>query len=74
MEGPITPWNYYKREAFDRIWNQISTEKFLQKTIGTKNPRDRVKSSWHNLDPNEMYYIWAGITNLFRYRNRSIKI
>ncbi|NHJ22462.1 MAG: ATP-binding protein [Candidatus Lokiarchaeota archaeon] len=74
LDGPISYWNYYKRESFDRIWNQISTEKFLQKTIGTKGPRDRVKSSWQNLDPNEMYSIWAGITSLFRYRNGSIKI
>jgi len=74
LDGQITPWNYYKREAFDRIWNEISTENFLKKTIGTKNPRDRVKSSWQNLDPNEMYSIWAGITSLFRYRNKSIKI
>lgn len=74
LDVPITPWNYYKREAFNRIWKEIPTEKFLKKTIGTKNPRDRVKSSWQSLDPNEMYSIWAGITNLFRYRDRSIKI
>ena len=74
LDGPITYWNYYKREAFNRIWKEIPTEKFLKKTIGTKNPRDRVKSSWENLDPNEMYSIWAGITSLFRYRDKSIKI
>ena len=74
LDGPITYWNYYKRESFDRIWKEIPTEKFLKKTIGTKNPRDRVKSSWESLDPNEMYSIWAGIANLFRYRNGSTKI
>ena len=74
LDGPITPWNYYKREAFNRIWKEIPTESFLKKTIGTKNPRDRVKSSWQSLDPDLMYSIWAGITNLFRYRDRSVKI
>jgi len=74
LGGPITPWNYYKREAFNRIWKEIPTENFLKKTIGTKGPRDRVKRSWESLDPNEMYSIWAGITNLFRYRDKSIKI
>lgn len=72
--GPVTPWNYYKREAFDRIWKQIPTEPFLQKTIGTKSPRERVKSTWQNLDPNEMYEIWKGITSLFRYREKSIRL
>jgi len=74
LDGPITPWNYYKREAFNRIWKEIPTEKFLKRTIGTKNPRDRVKSSWQSIDPDKMYLIWAGITSLFRYRDRSIKI
>ena len=74
LDGPITPWNYYKREAFNRIWKEIPSESFLKKTIGTKNPRERVKSSWQSLDPDVMYSIWAGITNLFRYRDRSIKI
>jgi DNA helicase HerA-like ATPase len=74
LDGSITPWNYYKREAFDRIWKEIPTENFLKKTIGTKNPRDRIKSSWQNLDPNYMYSIWTGITSLFRYRDKSIKI
>lgn len=74
LDGPITPWNYYKRVAFDRIWNQIPTEQFLQKTIGTKSPRDRVKSTWQNLDPDEMFQIWKGITSLFRYREKSIRL
>ena len=68
IEPEIKPWNYYKREAFDRIWNQIPTEAFLTKTIGSKSPRDRVKSAWNNLDADEMYSIWSGVANLFRYR------
>ena len=74
LDKAITPWNYYKRESFDRIWNEIPKDSFLQKTIGTKGPRDRIKSSWQSLNPDEMYSIWAGITSLFRYRERSIKI
>ena len=74
LDGPFTPWKYYKREAFNKIWNQIPTEQFLRKTIGTKNPRDRVKSTWNNLDADEMYSIWKGITSLFRYRENSIRL
>lgn len=74
LDGPITPWNYYKRIAFDKIWSQIPTEQFLIKTIGTKGPRERVKSTWQNLDPDEMYEIWKGITSLFKYREKSIRL
>ncbi|TFF88575.1 MAG: ATP-binding protein [Promethearchaeota archaeon] len=74
LDGPFTPWNYYKREAFNKIWNQIPTEQFLRKTIGTRNPRDRVKSTWNNLNADEMYDIWKGITSLFKYRQNSIRL
>lgn len=74
LDDSLTPWNYYKRVAFDRIWKQIPTDQFLQKTIGTKNPRERIKSTWQNLDPDEMYEIWNGITSLFKYRENSIRL
>lgn len=72
LDEEIKHWNYYKRVAFNRIWKQIPTEAFLKKTIGTKSPRERIKSTWQNLDANEMFSIWNGITSLFKYREKSI--
>ncbi|HEC39804.1 MAG TPA: ATP-binding protein [bacterium] len=74
IEEEITPWNYYKRNAFNRVWRDMATEKFLQKAVGTKPPRERIKAAWENLEPDEMYTIWSGITSLFRYRDNSIKL
>lgn len=74
IEEEIKPWNYYKRNAFNRIWREIGTNKFLGKAVGTRPPRERIKTAWENLDPNEMYYIWSGITSLFKYREKGIKI
>ena len=70
LDEKIKPWNFYKREAFDRIWDQIPTDNFLKKTIGTKEPRERVKEAWHSLNADEMHSIWSGITNLFRYKGK----
>ncbi len=74
IEQEIKPWNYYKRDAFNRIWREFSTNKFMEKAVGTKPPRERIKTAWENSDPNEMYAIWSGITSLFKYRKNSIKL
>jgi len=70
LDEEIKPWKYYTREAFDRIWNQIPTDQFLQNVIGSQAPRDRVRSAHESLDADEMYKIWVGVTNLFRYKGR----
>lgn len=70
LNEEIKPWNFYKREAFDRVWEQIPTDNFLKKTIGTPEPRERVKEAWQSLNADEMYSIWSGITNLFRYKGK----
>ena len=68
LNEEIKPWNFYKREAFDRVWSQIPTDDFLKKTIGSPAPRERVKDAWQSLNSDEMYTIWSGVTNLFRYK------
>lgn len=70
LNEEIKPWNFYKREAFDRVWEQIPTDNFLKKTIGTQEPRERVKEAWRSLNADEMHSIWSGITNLFRYKSK----
>ena len=75
LNQEVKPWDFYKKEAFDRVWNQIPTDQFLNKVIGTQAPRDRVKSAHESLDSDEMYKIWLGITNLFRYKgNENIRL
>ncbi|MHA2051864.1 MAG: ATP-binding protein [Promethearchaeota archaeon] len=73
VEGEIKPWNYYERDAFNRIWREFGNDKFMGKVVGTSPPRERIKAAWENLDPNEMYSIWSGITSLFKYRQKGIK-
>lgn len=71
LNPEIKPWDFYKKEAFERIWSQISTDVFLKDVIGSAEARDRIKNKWEVLNSTkkeEMYKIWSGITSLFRYR------
>lgn len=69
LNEEIKPWNYYKRDAFERVWYEIPSDRFLKKTIGSEGPRERVKSAWESLDLDEMYTLWKGVANLFRYKD-----
>ena len=62
------PWEYHRRDAFKIVWSLIPDEQFLSRIIFTKEPRDRVKNVWASLEEDQMYDIWAGITNLFSYK------
>ncbi|TFF90121.1 MAG: ATP-binding protein [Promethearchaeota archaeon] len=65
------PWEYYEEEAFKLVWNLIPDEDFLSGIIFTKAPRERVKATWYSLNKKRMYKLWAGVTNLFRYKDNS---
>jgi len=67
FEG-FKPWEYYRRDAFKLVWSLIPDEQFLKRIIFTKEPRERVQGVWMSLNEDQMYEIWAGITNLFSYK------
>ena len=67
FEG-FKPWEYNRRDAFKLVWSLIPDEQFLKRIIFTKEPRERVKGVWTSLNEDQMYEIWAGITNLFSYK------
>jgi len=69
LDSEIKPWNYYKKEAFTRVWNQIPKEEFLKRVIATIPPRERVKDAWQNLSLEEMYELWGGVARLFSYKD-----
>jgi len=73
---PITPWNAYTRDAFDRVWRFLQTEDVLRRIYTGQDLRDRVLSAIQSSDPDEFYDFWRGIANLFKYVNKkgAIKI
>ena len=62
------PWEYYSRDAFKIVWSLIADEEFLSRIIFTRDPRNRVKSMWFSLNEEQMYNVWAGVTNWFSYK------
>ncbi|NMC60684.1 MAG: ATP-binding protein [Candidatus Methanofastidiosa archaeon] len=75
LDEEIKPWDYHKKEAFERIWSRIGEESFLKDNIAfTANSRERILNKWKELnstEKNEMYNIWSGITKVFSYRGKN---
>ena len=68
LDHEIKPWDAYKREAFDRIWNAIIHNEQIQKSIYTsQEPRERMISAMKSADRNDVYDEWRRIAKLFAY-------
>jgi hypothetical protein len=63
----IKPWEYYKREVFDGVWETMKSESVLSAIYTSPEPRDRVRSNLNTLDPDEIYKLWSKICKLFSY-------
>jgi len=61
------PWEYYKREVFDVIWNALADDAVLKRIYSGLDFRDRVKSEHEGADINEFFTLWQKITNLFKF-------
>lgn len=64
----ITPWDYKKKDSFDKMWDFLSKDDFLKATYSGKDGQARVKSTVESLDENIMYKKWEKISNLFAYK------
>ncbi|MGC9001090.1 ATP-binding protein [Caldisericum sp.] len=73
-EDEIKPWEYYKKEVFDLVWNEIKNEDVIKNIYSQKEGQDRVRSAIEGADVNEMYNMWSSILKLFSYEGNSNKI
>lgn len=68
---PFKPWHYFKREAFDQVWNSILTNEHIQKRIYTsEESRETMIQAMQMADKDETYDEWMKITNLFSYNEK----
>jgi hypothetical protein len=75
LTGSIAPFDAYKREAFDKVWNALSDDTVLSRIYTSKELKERVKSIYDSSNADDMYRLWRRIANLFRYEpGKSIKI
>ncbi len=66
-KGKVKPWEYYKRETFDSVRNTLQQDDVISKIYSGKDYQDRLRNSIQSSDTDEMYTMWAGISNLFSY-------
>jgi len=70
--GKIKPWDAYKRESFDRIWNSLLSNEQIQKSIYTsESPRGTMVSAIGSANVDEVYDEWKKIANLFSYEGKT---
>lgn len=63
----VKPWEYYKRETFESVWDTLQQDDIINKIYSGKDYQERLRNSIQSSDPEEMYTMWAGISNLFSY-------
>lgn len=68
VEG-IKPWEYFKRESFDLMWDKLQQPDILKNIYSNKDGQDRMLSSIQNANKEEMYTTWRKICNLFAFQN-----
>ena len=65
------PWEIYKREAFEAVWDALSTNEQVQRRIYTSpEPRETMVSVIQSADEEEVYNEWRRIANLFAYEGK----
>lgn len=72
-QSKIVPWEYYKRENFDAVWETLKSDNVLENIYTSPEPRGRVRTSLDSRNPDEMYKMWSGICQLFSYGSGSKK-
>lgn len=67
----FNPWDYYRREAFDQVWNAILAQDLIQKQIYTsEDSRNAMVQTMQGVNVEEAYGEWKRIANLFSYQGK----
>ena len=68
----VKPWDAYKKESFDRVWNSLLSNEQIQKSIYTsEGPRGTMVSAIESANVDEVYNEWKKIANLFSYKGKT---
>lgn len=72
----LPPYEYYKKDAFGRIWTALSDENIQSMIYTSDEPRERLKTRYRSADSETFRKKWQQIANLFKFdgRERAIKI
>lgn len=70
----IVPWEYYRKESFDAVWETMKEDSVLKYIYTSKDLQEKVKGSLETSDKDDMYKLWSGICNLFSYGKETKKV
>jgi hypothetical protein len=70
----IKPWEFYKREVFNLVWEALKTEQVLIHIYSSKDLQERVRSTIQSADIEYMYKRWKSVALLFTYQGKSESI
>lgn len=63
----IKPWDYYKRETFDAVWQFLGQDNVISRIYSGKEYQERFKSAIQSAEIDEMYSLWSKVGYLFSY-------
>ena len=63
-------WNVYLRSYFNIVWNGLKDEDVLTHIYTSQEPRNRVRVTLENSDPDQKYKEWEAIMRLFAFEGK----
>lgn len=67
----IKPWEAYRRESFDRVWDTMLSNDLIQRRIYTSEElRQTMISTMESAERDELHKKWKKIANLFAYKRK----
>ena len=73
-KGEIKPWEFYKREVFNLVWEALKTDQVLVHIYSSKDLQERVKSTIQSANVEYMYKRWKSVALLFTYEGKKESI
>jgi hypothetical protein len=72
----VKPWEYHKKETFDRVLNGLRNPQVISHIYTSKDVQERLRDTLEGSSHDDLYDIWKKIANLFAYegKNNQIKI
>lgn len=66
----LKPWEFYKREVFNLVWEALKTDQVLVHIYSSKDLQERVRSTVQSADIEYMYKRWKSVALLFTYEGK----
>ncbi|MEM4275785.1 MAG: hypothetical protein QW776_03960 [Candidatus Nitrosocaldus sp.] len=70
IDNILKPWNLYRHEAFNYVYNMLSAQQTLQNIYTNQDGQARVREALTN-NRDELYSLWERVAHLFTYEGKT---